>query len=246
MATANTMAEYGLYLESGPRQRKTMVHVLDLLGCIARGPTTEAALEATPDAIRAYLRFLRCHGEAVEPEGIFGTVVMEHVMEGPWLGEGNPAGGFGPDFSPLSAAEQRLYLQRLDWLRQDLLCLIGDLPLEQLAAEPEIRGRPIQHILEHIAESQYAYLRAIVGRVEGLPAALRAVREGPAEVASALDQAWMLTKSRLEAVTESEREQLVQRGQVTWTVRRALRRMLEHEWEHLQETARRLGKDVGD
>jgi len=48
------MTEYALYLESGPRQRKTMVHVLDLLGCIAPGPTTADALAVTPDAIRAF------------------------------------------------------------------------------------------------------------------------------------------------------------------------------------------------
>ena len=76
------MTEYALYVESGPRWRKTMVHVLDLLGCVAQGPTTEAALEATPEAIRAYLRFLRRHSEAVEPESAFTTVVAVHVMEG--------------------------------------------------------------------------------------------------------------------------------------------------------------------
>ena len=46
------MTEYALYLESGPKHKKTMVHVLGLLGCIAQGPTTEAALEAAPQAIR--------------------------------------------------------------------------------------------------------------------------------------------------------------------------------------------------
>jgi predicted RNase H-like HicB family nuclease len=35
-----------------------MVHVLDILGCIAQGPTTESALEATPDVIHTCLRFL--------------------------------------------------------------------------------------------------------------------------------------------------------------------------------------------
>lgn len=37
------MTEYLFYLESGPQKRKTMVHVLSLLGCVANGPTTEAA-----------------------------------------------------------------------------------------------------------------------------------------------------------------------------------------------------------
>ena len=58
-----TTTTYALYLESGPQRRKTMVHALDLLGCVAVGPTTDAALAATPAAIRAYLRFLARHGE---------------------------------------------------------------------------------------------------------------------------------------------------------------------------------------
>lgn len=56
---------YALYLESGPKKRKTMVHVIDLLGCVATGPTTDAALDATPAAIDAYRRFLARHGEPI-------------------------------------------------------------------------------------------------------------------------------------------------------------------------------------
>lgn len=56
------MTTYGLYLESDPRRRKTMVHVLDLLGCVAVGPTTDDAPAATPDAIRAFLGTLRREG----------------------------------------------------------------------------------------------------------------------------------------------------------------------------------------
>ena len=32
------MVEYKLYVESGPKRRKTMVHVFSLLGCVATGP----------------------------------------------------------------------------------------------------------------------------------------------------------------------------------------------------------------
>ena len=65
------MRSYALYLESGPRRQRTMVHVTDLLGCVAKGPTTEAALAATPAAIRAYLRFVQRHGESVHPNSDF-------------------------------------------------------------------------------------------------------------------------------------------------------------------------------
>ncbi len=110
------MNEYALYLESGPRKRTTMVHVLDLLGCIVRGPTTEAALETTPAGIKKYLRFLERHGDGVDSDAAFTIVVMEHVMEGPWWGNGNPTPSFGPEFQGLAGDEFEIYLSRIDRL----------------------------------------------------------------------------------------------------------------------------------
>ncbi|MBI1802155.1 MAG: DinB family protein [Chloroflexi bacterium] len=233
------MTLYTLYLESGPRRRKTMAHVLDLLGCIAQGPTTEAALEAAPEAIRVYLRFLRWHGEAVEPQHPFTTVVAEHVTEGAWLGNGDPTPGFAPDFQPLSAEGLALYLRHLAWLRADLLDLIRDLTPEQLIAEPKDTGRSIYRILEHISEAQGAYLRGTVGKVQGLAEALRAVRQSADDLPAALTRVWQISSARLEVMSEAERARLVNHGQVTWTARRGLRRMLEHEWEHRLELSRR-------
>ncbi len=235
------MTQYALYLESGPRHRKTMVHVLDLLGCIAQGPTTEAALEAAPEAIRAYLHFVDRHGEAVKSEGKFTTVVAAHVTEGVWLGYGDPTPGFAADFGLLSAEDLGIYLRRLGWMRADLLELLRDVPLKQLIAEPRGPGRTIDHILKHGAEAHGTYLRYLVGKVDGLAPALRAVSEGPlAALPVALTHLWQVSDSRLAVLTAAERKQLVPHGQVTWTARRALRRMLEHEWEHLNEVAERL------
>jgi predicted RNase H-like HicB family nuclease/uncharacterized damage-inducible protein DinB len=236
------MTEYALYLESGPKKRTTMVHVPDLLGCIARGPTTEAALEAAPEAIRAYKHFLERHGEAVNPDETFTTRIAAHVMEGSWLGYGDPAPGFAPDFQPLSPGELEACLPRLDWLRADLLALIHDLPRTELTGKPE-KGRSLQGILVHVAGSHAVYLRYLVGKVDGLSAAVKAVEEAPAEgLPLTLTHLWKISAARLEALTESERSRFVPHGQVTWTARRALRRMLEHAWEHLLEVAERLGK----
>ncbi|HEY7465847.1 MAG TPA: hypothetical protein VIB47_04075, partial [Dehalococcoidia bacterium] len=105
--------EYALYLESGPQRRKTMVHVPALLGCIANSATTEEAVEATPDAIRAFLRFLRRAGEGADPEAPFGTRVEEHVTEGQWLGNGSPYVTYGPDLEPVTAAEMTTLINRL-------------------------------------------------------------------------------------------------------------------------------------
>jgi len=238
------MNEYALYLESGPRRRKTMVHVLDLLGCIVRGPTSEDALDVTPAGIQRYLRFLKRHGEVVDPEAAFTTAGAEHVMEGPWIGNGNPTPGFGPDFQELGVDELEIYLRRADWLLEDLLELIGDMPSEQLLAEPEGRGRPIFRIVEHIAESQYAYLRSILGPMAEIPVALRVVREGPQSLPDSLVNVWKIIRTRFEVMTDEERGHSVQRGQVTWTAKRALRRLLEHPWEHLMEIAECINKPI--
>jgi len=235
------MNEYVLYLESGPRRRKTMVHVLDLLGCIVRGPTTEQALDVAPAGIQSYLKFLKRHGEAVDPKAAFTTAVAEHVMEGPWIGNGNPTGGFGPDFQPLGAHELDIFLQRMDWMLVDLVALLRDISLEDQLAEQEGAGRSISRIIEHIAESQYAYLRAILGKQDELPGVLRGLRKDPGSWHPALKNLWEMMRVRLVAMTEAERTDTVQRGQVTWTARRALRRLLEHPWEHMLEIAERVG-----
>ena len=236
------MTEYSLYLESGPKHKKTMLHVPALLGCIAQAPTTEAALEAAPEAIRAWLRFLKRHGEDVDPREKFTTRIAVHVTEGVWLGYGDPTPGFAPDFESLTAEELQIYIRHLAWLQDDLLELVRDLPLSQLLEEPKSGGRSIYHILEHVAESQVVYLRYLVGKVDGLSEALRAVQKEPVEVLlPSLTDLWQVCRARLEALTEAERRQSVPHGQVTWTARRAFRRMLEHAWEHWLEISVRLG-----
>ncbi len=238
------MTDYALYVESGPKRRKTMVHVLDLLGCTVNGPTTDAALAATPDAIRAYLRFLRQHGEAVDPNAPFTTSVALHVMEGQWLGNGNPDGGFPPDFQSLTIEELHVYLPRLTWLGAELSRCIGIYVLsrEQMLAKPAGGGRPIYDILVHVADAEYAYFQSPVNKPEGLSVALKAVQQGPESIPSALPLFWQIAHSCLEAMTEADRTQFVQHGVRTWTARRAMRRMLEHAWEHLQEIRVRLEK----
>lgn len=239
------MTEYALYVESGPKHKRTMIHVLDLLGCIAQGPTTEEALDAAPEAIRTYLRFLQRHGEKVDPGAAFTTRVAVHITEGTWLANGDPSGGFAPDFEPLEAKDLADYLRWLDWLQAAALERVGGLSLEQLQENPESGGRSIYHILLHMAESHGIYLRYLVGKMDRLSEALKAVRDAPVEVLPpVLTDLWQVVRTRLEVLTEAERRQSIPHGQVTWTARRALRRMLEHAWEHHVEISTRLNLPV--
>lgn len=235
------MKEYSLYLESGPKHKTTMVHVLNLLGCIARGPTTEEAIEAAPSAIRKWLDFLMRHGEAAHPEGEFSIRVVEHVTEGVWLGYGDPTPGFGPDFDPLTPADQKIYIRHLGWLQAALLDFIRDLPLEKILEEPESGGRSILQILQHVTDSEVVYLRYLVGKVPPVSDAMKTVSKGPVEfLIPNLMDLWTSFQARLELFSDDDRQKQVPHGQVIWTARRAFRRMLEHAWEHVCEISDRL------
>ena len=259
------MGTYALYLESGPRQQRTMVHVLGLLGCIAKGPTPEVALGATPDAIRAYLRFLARHGVAVEEHPRIDLRVVEHITTGQLASNGDPALVFGPDRAPLSTADADEYLRRLEWSRAEIVGLVRQLAPHEMVAvgAPASRalaavgghalsstghpfassGRSIRATIEHLVESEHFFVCAL-GRVEGLPAAGSIVqqRQGPL-------LAWMARVrerelARLRALTPAERERPLVRWGQTWTARKVLRHMLEHEWEHLVALADRVGQPL--
>ena len=232
------MTLYRLYLESGPKRQKTLVHVLDQLGCVAGGPTTEAALVRTPDAIRAYLRFLQRHGEPADPEADVQTEVAEHITVGLWLGNGDPSLLFEPDRAPLTPEDLEGYIARLEWMRAELGALVGGLSEAQWDELPP-KGRAIRAIVAHMLESEYAYMAAF-GKLEGLPGpgAILTRRQG-----ELLD--WLATVrareiERLRGLSEAERSAAFVHWKYTRTARKVVRRMLEHAWEHLVELQERL------
>jgi predicted RNase H-like HicB family nuclease/uncharacterized damage-inducible protein DinB len=228
---------FDLYLESGPRRRKTMVHVLALPGCIAMGPTTEEAIENAPSAIRARLEFLRRHGEPVADPEPLELVVAEHVTEGVWLGNG--AAFFEPDREPLGAPEARRQVTWLAWSREELIAA-ARAQRGALTAPPAGSGRTVAAILHHVADAERSYLNSMVGSVPGLNAALTAVERAGDEIWEPLARARGLIAERLALMTDEELARLVRKGSGPRSTRRMLRRMLEHEWEHVLELRARL------
>jgi hypothetical protein len=128
-------------------------------------------------------------------------------------------------------------------MRDDFSRLVGGLSQIDLLAEPAA-GRTVARIVGHVVEADAAYLRATVGKIEGLLDATKAVLALPEDLLAPLDNLWRVGTKRLAAMTEEERTRQVPHGQVTWTARRGLRRMLEHQWEHLVEVAARLDVPV--
>jgi uncharacterized damage-inducible protein DinB/predicted RNase H-like HicB family nuclease len=229
------VAAYTLYLESGPMRKKTMIHVFDLLGCIVQGATTEAALEDAPRAIRSYLEFLRRHGEDAHPDEEIQTRIAEHNTNGEWIGSGH----FSADLEPLVPEELERYVRRLEWSRAEVLELVSGLSEVQMAEKPLSGGRPVKAILEHIFGAEYSYTRHF-GKLDGIRGSGTNVSRSKEALLT-----WMgvLRESEIKKLRSLSRKELSEPfvlSKSTHTARRLVRRMLEHEWEHLVELKKRL------
>ncbi len=220
-----------------------MVHVLDLLGCIATGPTTEEALDRTPEAIHDYLLFLQRHGERVDVEAEIQTEIAEHITEGIWLGNGDPSLVFQPDLEPLTEEEMETYIRWLAGMRSEMIALVGGLSQAQLEEKPQPKGRSVKAILEHILEAEYAYMAAF-GKIEGLPGAGSIVKKQQGDLLEWMGYVRTREVERLRSLSQEERSQPFIHWKYTRTARKVMRRMLEHQWEHLVELKERMLRNV--
>ncbi len=228
---------YRLHLESGPKRKKTMVHVSNLLGCSIAGPTTEEALEATPDAIRRYLGFLAERGEVVDAEATFEVEVVEHITEGQWLGNGSVV--ISTDTDPIAPRELDEALARYGWVHEALVAALDGLDAEALSSKPP-KGRAVRDIVSHVLGAEGAYLSSGLRANRELNRVAREVERGERDPRDGLLTVADLFVSDVRAATPAERRAVIPHGQQIGSVRRTMRRALEHGWEHLQEIETRL------
>ncbi|HEY7031550.1 MAG TPA: type II toxin-antitoxin system HicB family antitoxin [Thermomicrobiales bacterium] len=232
------MTLYPLYLESGPKRKTTMVHVPDLLGCVATGPTTDDALARTPGAIRAFLCFLHRHGVAVDPDAEIETRIAEHVTEGTWLGNGSPYIVFAWDLEPLTPDDTEAYIERLEWMRGEMLDLIEGLSDDAWEDKPDT-ARAVRRIVEHVSGAEYSFVR-LFGKLPGVSGPGATEKMSRDELLGWTEYLQQCEFDRLRALTDAERTELVPHGQSLRTARKVMRRMLEHQWEHLVELGERF------
>ena len=233
------MRRYALYLESGPQRKKTLAHVLELLGCVVQADTTDEAVAAAPEAIRAYLRYLRRHGATADPSAQFETLIAEHNTEGMFSGQAL----WPQDLKPLAARALARYLRWLEWSREDLLALVKGVDDRRLRAKPA-KGRSLHEILLHVLGADKGYVYALVGPLKTMGDPTNAADRGELDLRIALAVARPAAIARLAALTPAERERVRRAGQSTYSAFRVIRRMLEHEWEHRREIAARVGREA--
>lgn len=163
------------------------------------------------------------------------------MTEGIWLGNGSPYVSYGPDLEPVSEAELTTFTNRLLRLRHELADWAEARDASALDATVPGSSRSARAILLHVLGPTGAYLSAVLGSVPGISRLQTAAERGQVEIPEALRQATALVVERLRLVTPEERSKVVQRPKEIRTLRKAVRRMLEHDWEHLAELSRRPG-----
>ncbi len=108
-----------------------------------------------------------------------------------------------------------------------------------LDAQPADGGRHARAILQHVIGAQGAYLAAALGGAPGFSALARAVERGERAAAEALVASAALVTERVRSLTPAQCGAIRTLPSGQYTLRKALRRILEHNWEHLRELERR-------
>ena len=220
-----------VYLESN-RVGRTFAHVPGLPGCIVRGETAEEAAAAISDAIKQHLFWLNAHGG--RDFQLFRNVHMRvagALAGGAATGSGSRVALLPTDLIPIEANELEEHLRRLKYFRTDLLEIISRIPVDLMTFRPSRRQRTIREILQHIAGAEQAYLARLFKLSRFQPQEtpvqrLRMVREAAYTLLSKCDR--------------TRRNRIVHKAGEPWTLRKVLRRFLEHEREHILEIEWRL------
>lgn len=189
-------------------------HVPALPGCMGSGTTREAAVANARRAFRAYLELLDARGvstehwRALDPD-TFGVADA-------------PANGLLPDDErPLEEHEIRDFLHLFETQRAALIALVEQVPQEVMERRPDESTWSVRQTLEHI--------------MTGTMTILSKLERWPDDGFASLQATHRVAFQRLAVMEPADT-----RGTKTvmgrpQTVRRVMRRLLEHEYEHYRQ-----------
>lgn len=232
---------WSVNLEHG--ERWWYAHVIELPGCFTRGPTREMVLNALPQAITEHLTFLQRKGQkpSIKTQGFR---IVEEINKIPELGEaGGAVALFTSDLVPLSPTEFTHFLHLMDWNREDLFALIQPLNDAIRTARPLPTKWTINETLRHVANAEEWYISrlgpAIQREYEKLIDQIRRQHEDPSIIEHLTEVRYGALKV-LKKVFSQGIQRTFTRATYTrypnerWTLRKVLRRFVEHEREHIQ------------
>ena len=239
------MAGWSVNLEGGAWW---YAHVVELPGCFSRGASRGEALGGLPGAVEGRLGWLG--GRGLVCPVCSGFTVVEERGGIPGLGEsGGAVALFGSDLAPVDEASFRQAVGLMSLSREELLGVVGGLNEADLDAEPVPGKRTVRRDISHIVNAEEWYISRLGRRYQG-------VYEGGLRGAvgrrrlSAVERLSVTRPPMIDALGaalgEGRQGPFVRRAytrlpEELWTLRKVLRRFLEHEMEHLGTINRTLG-----
>jgi len=198
--------------------------VEEVPGCVARGATKDEAAANARRAFRDYIALLEKYGvsaehwKALDP----ATFAVKDFTVADW---------FEGDFRPLEEHELRDFLHQMEGSRSALLALVREMSPEDMERKPTADTWSVREALEHVMTTE----ATLVSRLERWPeplGTLQAVHRLAFQRFSVLEP----DDTKLDHTVFGQR----------WSVRRVMRRILEHEYEHLEHVKQILAGLGGD
>lgn len=216
------MPRYQVFLETSAdalEEGGYLAHVPELIGCAARGKTKDEAIANTRTAIAEVLAVLRKHGAAgpAESEPIELDVTETESLILP------------TDYAALSDDELEALWERASFSRQELLDTLFNVSSDALTWRENKEAWAIRNILAHIAQADLWY-------------ASRLEDGGLRELIWRMSATRALLLQHLQNIPADQRARVTRHDGEEWTPRKAARRMLEHEREHLDQIRNILQK----
>jgi hypothetical protein len=239
IAVSLEVAEDGTCLGHGP-----------LVGCVVRGRDRADILAAMPGAVERLIAWHARHGVAVEPsvDLVGPAVVVEEQADRAPVRRGDRAALFQSDLRPVGRDELGELLALAGFARADLLALVRDLPDDVLDRPTDAERTTIRAVLRHVGNAGEWYVSRIVPP-ETLPPEWADDERLP--ITPFLEMEDRTSRERLRHLTDAELATVVTQPRWTahpdepWTARKALRRRIEHELEHLEQIATILNAGDG-
>ncbi|MGB7539347.1 MAG: type II toxin-antitoxin system HicB family antitoxin [Anaerolineales bacterium] len=206
-----------------------VISVFDLLGCYSSGRTEEEAVAQAGNRVRQYFEWLgKKDGNPAPFEDSVQVLIVERMETFPWPKD--PAlpvhAFFEDDARPLRPWDLDIAGRLLEWSRQDFLRLSGALLPDSLSRlENAPNWKTLDGLMGHIWETENTILKRMGAMVDladmpgDLIGRLQAVR---ARFQEKLPE-WAEADIRIEDFGEK------------WSPRKALRRVLWHERDHIRQ-----------
>jgi predicted RNase H-like HicB family nuclease len=190
-----------------------LAHVPVLRGCIASGTTRDAAIANARRAFRAYLELLDARGVSIEHWKDLDPSTFE-VRD-------LPADRVVPeDVGRMEEHELRDFLHQFEASRAALLSVVREISADELERKPTDSMWSVREALEHVMLTE----ASLLSRLEKWPA-------DPYNTLQAVHRMAFQRFTIMEPPdTDLDHVVLGRR----WTTRKVMRRILEHEFEHLE------------